>query len=149
MEMLLSVGEVKVKRLVLQWEQRMREWHSTTGFLSVCQTTKKHRRSLLTSLICHLARITPETQTMIGNVKWNFFLDMNWISTCSTRDSCLLTLFLLSLYFQLHMLLNLSESLIWKLLRLDLNLCVYVMSLMLWPSAAGQMGWKKLRLFIS
>lgn len=77
MEILFSVEEVKVKRLVPQWEQRMRERHLTTSLLSVSQTTKRRRRRLLTLLICHLPRITPEVQTVNENVKLNFYLDVN------------------------------------------------------------------------
>lgn len=79
MEMLFSVEEAKVKRLVPQWEQRMWEWHSTTSLLSVSQTAKRHRRRLLTLLIFHLLSVIPEVQTMNKNIKWNFFL-INWMS---------------------------------------------------------------------
>lgn len=42
MEILFSVEDAEVKRLVPQWEKRMWEWYSTTSLLGVSQTTKRH-----------------------------------------------------------------------------------------------------------
>lgn len=78
----------KVKRLVPQWERRMWEWHLTTSPLSVSQTTKRRKRCLLTLLICHLPTIAQEVRTMNVNVKCNFCLDINWISTQWTCHGC-------------------------------------------------------------
>lgn len=87
MEILFSVEEARVKRLVPQREQRMWEWHSTTSLLSVSQTVKRHRRRLLIVLIFHLLSISPEVWAMNKNVKWKLHL-MNGILTPWTHSRC-------------------------------------------------------------
>lgn len=69
METLLSVEEVKVKRLVPQWEQRD-VGVALDNKPPQCLSDNKETQTL-TLLICHLQRITPEVQTMNVNVKWN------------------------------------------------------------------------------
>lgn len=90
MEILFSVEEFKVKRLVPQCEQRMWEWHLTTRLLSVSQTTKRHRRCLLTLLVCHLLTVTQGVPTMNGNIKWNFYSDINWFQHIKPAAAALL-----------------------------------------------------------